>query len=217
MLLVRRLVVRVAGRDHHALHAGLHHLGEKLADGLAFHSLEYRSIRGHPEACLDRLANGVQRDFVSALLAYRQIVMLLLAIHVDRKSEVLARLEKVQLLLEQQGVRAHVHVLLAGHQAANDFGDARVHQRFPARNRDRRHAALIHRLEALLRRQFALKNVTGILDLSAAGACQVAAIERLQHEHQRVALAPFQLLLEHVAGDGPHLRRGNRHKPYNTG
>ena len=125
--------------------------------------------------------------------------------------------EKVQLLLEQQRVRAHVDVLLARHQAAHDLVDARVHQRFAAGNGHRRHAALIHRAEALFRRQFALENVTGILDLSAAGARQVAAIERLQHEHQRVALAPFQLLLEHVAGDGPHLRRGNRHKPYNTG
>src|ERR1017187_7000587 len=58
--------------------------------------------------------------------------------------------------------------------------------------------------------------MTRILNLSAAGAGQIAAIERLQHEHQGVALAALQLLLQDVAGDGPHLRRGNGHTSYNT-
>ncbi len=174
-MLIRGLVVGVARRDHHALHAGVHHLVEKLTDGFAVHAFKHGGIRGHAETCLDRRANRVERDFVTALLAHRQIVMRLLAIHVDRKGEVPARLEKVQLLLEQQGVRAHVDVLLAGHQAADDLVDARVHQRFPARDGDRGHAALIHRAEALFGRQFALENMTGILDLSAAGCSDRAA------------------------------------------
>ena len=160
---------------------------------------------------LHRLADGFERDLVPAFLTDRKIVMLLLAIHVDGEGEVLARLEKVQLLFQQQRVGAHVDVLLARHQALDDLLDARMHQRFAAGDGDRGHAALVDRAEALFGRQFALQNMAGILDLPAAGARQIAAIERLQHEHQRVAFAALQLLLEDIAGDGPHLRRGNRH------
>jgi len=216
VLLVGRLVVGVARRDHHAFHPGIHHLREKGADGSAIDAFEYGRVGGDAEAQLDRLANGGERDLVAAFLAHGQIVMLLLAIHVDRKGEVLAGLEKVQLLLEQQRVRAQVDVLFAGHQTTDDLVDARVHQRFSARDGDGGHAALFHGAEALFGRQLTLQNMTGILDLPAAGARQVAAIERLQHEHQRVALAALQLLLEDITGDGPHLRRGNGHILYNT-
>src|ERR1022692_2371609 len=214
--LVGRLVVGVARRDHHAFHAGGHHLAEKGAHRLALDAFVYGGIGGHAEARLDRLANRFERDLVPAFLTYRQIVMFLAAIHVNRKGEVLAGLEKVQLLGEQQSVGAQVDVLLARYQTTHDLVDARVHERFPARNGHRGHAALFHRAEALFGRQLALEDMTGILDLSAAGARQVAAIEGLQHEHQRVALAPLELLLQDVTGDGPHLRRGNGHISYNT-
>ena len=142
--------------------------------------------------------------------------MLFLAIHVDGECQVLAGLEEVQLFFEQESVGAQVNVLPAGHQTTDDLVDERVHERFPAGDGDGGHAALFHGAEALFRRQLALEDMTRILNLSAAGAGQIAAIERLQHEHQGVALAALQLLLEDVAGDGPHLRRGNWHIPYNT-
>ena len=44
-----------------------------------------------------------------------------------------------------------------------------------------------------------LQNMRRILDLAAARARQVAAKQRLQHQHQRIPLAPRQLLLQHVA------------------
>ena len=53
-------------------------------------------------------------------------------------------------------------------------------------------AALIDRAEALLGREVLLQNVGRILDLAAAGAGQVAAEQRLQHQHQRVALAALR-------------------------
>ncbi len=50
-----------------------------------------------------------------------------------------------------------------------------------------------------------------MLNLAAAGAGQIAAKQRLEHQHQRIALHAAQLLAQHVGGDGPHLREGNGH------
>src|ERR1022692_2486584 len=61
-----------------------------------------RATRPRTISRRDGRANRIQRDLVAAFQAYRQIVVLLLAIHVDRKGEVLARLEQVHLLLQQQ-------------------------------------------------------------------------------------------------------------------
>ena len=44
-----------------------------------------------------------------------------------------------------------------------------------------------------------LEDVGGVLDLAASGAGQVAAEERLQHQHQRILLASGKLLPQHVA------------------
>ncbi len=44
-----------------------------------------------------------------------------------------------------------------------------------------------------------------ILNFAASRACQVAAEQRLQHQHERVAFSPLQLLLEDVRGNRPHL------------
>src|ERR1019366_4207097 len=70
---------------------------------------------------------------------------------------------------------------------------------------------LVHRAETFLGRQVLLEHVRGILDLAATGASQVAAEQRLQHQHQRVALAALDLQRQDVRGDRPHLRNRNTH------
>src|ERR1035438_9752670 len=50
-----------------------------------------------------------------------------------------------------------------------------------------------------------------ILPQPARAKGQIAAEERLQHQHQRIALAAFDLLLQDVRGDRPHLRNRNTH------
>src|SRR5262249_54348624 len=70
---------------------------------------------------------------------------------------------------------------------------------------------LVDGAEALLGSELLLENVARILDLSTAGASQIAPIQRLEHEHERVPLASLEFLLEDVTGDRPHLGRGNRH------
>src|ERR1035437_1811257 len=138
-------------------------------------------------------------------------MVLALPIHMHREREVLARRKQVQLLLQQQRIRAHVNVLFPRHQSRHDLRHLRMQQRLAARNRNHRRAALLSRLEAFLRRELRLQNVRGILDLAASGARQVAAEQRLQHQHQGILLAPFQLLLQHVSCDGPCLRDRHCH------
>src|SRR5271166_6388565 len=134
-----------------------------------------------------------------------------LTVNMYRKRQVLAGLEQVDLFLEEEGIGAEVDVFLSGHQSFNDLCDLGMHQRFAAGNGDHRRAALVHRTEALFRRKVLLEHVCWILDLAATGTRQVAAEQRLQHQHQRVALAAFDLLFEDVRGDRPHLRNRYTH------
>jgi len=58
-----------------------------------------------------------------------------------------------------------------------------------------------------------VQDVVGMLDLAAARAGQVAAEQGLEHQHKWVALASFQLLLQDVRRNGPHLRDRYGHFP----
>ena len=110
-------------------------------------------------------------------------------------------LKQPQLALQQQSVRAQVHVLLAGDQLANDLVDLGVDQRLAAGDRDHRRATLLDRADGLVDRHPASELVLGMLDLAASGAFQVALEERLEFDDQRKSLAASQLLLEQVGAD----------------
>src|SRR6185312_6390119 len=62
-------------------------------------------------------------------------------------------------------------------------------------------AALVHGLEALGRAQALVQDLIRVIDLAATGAGEIAAEQRLEHEHQRVALVADQLLLGDVRAD----------------
>src|SRR5215470_1817288 len=72
-----------------------------------------------------RFTAALDSLIVTALAANREVVMFLLAVDVDRKSQILARLEKIELFLEQQRIRAEIDVLFAGHQAFDNLVDLR--------------------------------------------------------------------------------------------
>src|SRR6202020_2694131 len=86
-----------------------------------------------------------------------------------------------------------------------------MEQRLSAGDRDHRGAALLYRLEALLGRKILLQDVRGVLDLSAAGACQIAAEQRLKHQHERISLPAHQLLLQNISCNRPGLRDWDCH------
>ena len=211
VLLIGRFVVRVARRKHHSLDAQVHHLIEKVADAVRIGAIEEGCVGGDAEAARDGFTDAFDGEFEAAFLANREVVMLFFAVDVHRKGQVLTGFEEVQLLFEQERVGAEIDVLFAGDESFDDFVDFRVHQRFPARNRYHRGAAFVDSLEALLRAHIHFENVRRILDLAATRACQIAAEEGFEHQHERIALVSRRPLAEHVAHNCPHLRDGNTH------
>ena len=100
--------------------------------------------------------------------------------------------------------------------ARDDAFDNRLHvlvqQRLAAGDRDDRRAAFVDRLQAVLDRQAAIEDIVLVIDLAAAGAGQIAAEQRLQHQHQRIALDAFQTLADDVAAHPGLLYQGNAHR-----
>jgi len=74
-------------------------------------------------------------------------------------------------------------------------------QRFAAGNRDHRRAAFIDGVETLRNGQPLVEDRIGIIDFAAAGAGQIAAEQRLQHQHERIARAPSQTLAHYIGAD----------------
>src|SRR6266851_410440 len=87
----------------------------------------------------------------------------------------------------------------------------RMQQRFAAGDRNHRGSALFDRLEAVFGRKLRLQDVRGILNLAAAGARQIAAEQRLQHQHQRILLPAHQLLLQNISCNRPGMRDWDCH------
>jgi hypothetical protein len=140
-------------------------------------------------------------------------VLLLQAVEMDVEGQVWARGEEVQLLLEQERVRAEIDELLALHELLDDLADLLVEERLTAGDRDHGRAAFLGRLHAVRHREAAVQDMVRVIDLTAARAGQVAPEQRLEHEHERVALAAHEALLHNVGADLDLLSNGNTHVP----
>src|SRR5262245_58621142 len=134
------------------------------------------------------------------------------AVQMNREEQVGRRLEQVQLLLQQQRIGAERDEFLPGHDAFNDLADLLVDERLAARDRDPGGAALVDRVEALLDGEPAIQDRVGIVDLAAAEAGEIAAKQRLQHQHQRVTFAAQELLLEDVGAESDLPVKRNSHR-----
>src|ERR1700728_3196679 len=151
MLLIGSLVVGISRRDHHALNTSYHQLVEVRTNTVRIGAIEQRSIRRHAETGSHSNPHALHRNVVTTLAAHREIMMLTLPIHMHLERKILARLEQVQLLLQQKSVRAHVDILLPRHQSGNDLRHLWMQQRLAARNRNHRRSALFYSLEAIFR------------------------------------------------------------------
>ena len=147
-----------------------------------------------------------------ALALDRGVVALAQAVHVHRPREVGARLEVLELLLEQERVRAQVDELLALDQLGGDHVDLGVDQRLAAGDRDHRRAALLDRSDRLLDRHAPAQLVLGVLDLAAARAGEVALEQRLELDDQRKLLAFREALAHQVDAHARALSDLHRHR-----
>jgi len=87
-----------------------------------------------------------------------------------------------------------------------------VDQRLAAGDRHHGRAALVDGVEAFLDRQPLVEDRIRIIDLAAAEAGEVAAEQRLEHQHERIALAAEQLLLEQICADAHLFQKRNPHR-----
>ncbi len=203
--LIGSLLVAVSRRENDALDAHGHDFIEELADVVGIGAIEEGGVGGDAETALHRFFDAFDGDVVTALAADGEVVMIAVAIEVNREGEVLGRREFVQPLFELERVGAEVDVLFARDEAVDDLDDLRMEQRLAAGDGDHGRAALIDGSEALLGRELFFENVGRILHLTASGAGQVAAEERLKHENKRILLVACELFLQDVGGNRPHL------------
>ena len=144
------------------------------------------------------------------------IVHLLVAVEMHRPGEEGARLVLVELLVHQQRIGAEVDEFLAARRCRDDFRQLLVQQRLAAGDRHDRRAALVDGAQCILDGHVLVQDRIRIVDLAAARASQIAPEQRLQHQHQRIALAAGQSLANDVATDKQLLKKRNAqdHYPY---
>src|ERR1700730_1720328 len=146
-----------------------------------------------------------------ALLANRLVVVLAQSVQMHGEEEIRRGLEQMQLLLQKQRIGAERDELLLGHEAFDDICDLAVNERLASRNGDHGRAALIGGIKAFLDGEATVEDRIGIVDFAATDASKIAAEERLEHQHQRIAFAPKQLLLEDVGADAQLLEEWDSH------
>ena len=86
-----------------------------------------------------------------------------------------------------------------------------MQERLAAGNRDHRGAAFVDRLKALLGREVRPQHFGWVLNLAAAAAGEIAAKERLEHEHERIPVIAPQPLHGHVPQHRHHLSNWHTH------
>src|SRR6202051_1015658 len=152
-----------------------------------------------------------------ALLRDGLVVMVFQTVEMHREEQIGRRFEQVELLLQEQRIGAQGHELLARDQAAHDLADLLVDQRLAAGNSHHRRAAFVGSIPAFLRRHAAIEDRVGIVDLAAADACEVAAKQRLKHQHQRITFPAEQLLFHQIAADTHFLEERYCHYKFLSG
>ena len=143
--LVGRLLVAIAGRDHHAFDAEFHDVVHEAAHALGIDTVEQRRVRGDAETSFKQQLYGVNRDVVRTFVRDGEVVVLAFSIEMDGKGQVLARLEEMQLFAQQQGVRAEINVLPARDQSFDNFPDLRMQSTVRRRGCSRWGARILRR------------------------------------------------------------------------
>ena len=174
-------------------------------------TVEQGAIDRQPEAPRLRRLDGRHGAIKRAVLAHRAVMHLAIAVQMHVPREIWVRLILLELLLQQQRVRAQIDELLPLQDAADDLRHLLVQQRLATGDRHHRRPALIDRIQRVLHRQPLVQDRRRIIDLPAPAASQIAPEQRLQHQNQRIALPAGNMLLDHIGAYTKHLFQGNRH------
>jgi hypothetical protein len=176
-------------------------VGDEVEEGVEIFRLrafENRRVRVDAEALGLGRPDRFDRDVVGTGARDRFVVDVLRSIEMDVEAEVIRRRELIEARFEAQRVRAQVDELLPRDQTFDDLFDLRMQQRFAAGNGNHRRAAFVHRFEALLGREMLAQDLDRVLDFSATIAGEVAAEQRLEHEHERIPLLAHEPVAHHV-------------------
>ena len=125
---------------------------------------------------------------------------------------IIRRHEVAHFLAHENAVGADVNDTPLLAQPGNQLLNLRIDQRFAAANGDHRRLALNGGGETILQAHHVLE-VRGIFaDASAAGASEVAGVQRLKLQHHRKLRRFAQLVLDDVRGDLGREREGEPHR-----
>src|SRR5437588_307364 len=95
-------------------------------------------------------------------------------------------------------------MLAALENTLHQLADVRIDKRLTPTNTHNRSPGFIDGCETFRDGEFLLDGALILANPAAAGACQIACVQRLQHQYQRVARRALDLLLDHVTR---HVRR----------
>jgi hypothetical protein len=155
--------------------------------------------------------DGSHGTIVDAVLANRAIVILAVAVEMDRPAKIRARLELVNFLLEQQSICAEIDESLFSNHAPCDLVYFAMQQGLATCDDDHRRPAFVGRRDAFIDAEALVEDCVRIVDLAATGTCEIAAEQRLEHQDERVAAHAFDVLGDHVGADPNRLAQRNRH------
>ena len=117
-----------------------------------------------------------------------------------------------QLLADEHAVGAEDDDFLPLLDLGHELADARIDHRLAAADRDDRRTALVDGGQAFLDRQLLLDRRFVFADSPAAGARQVAGVQRLEHENHGEFLGSRQSLASDIAGDAAGHRQRKKHE-----
>src|SRR5271166_3924930 len=215
MLLVRCPLIGVSWRHGDPVDADLRDLVEEASDALRLGCVEQGRIDVDTKATGLRQLDRRDSAIVNTLLTHQVVVLFAVAIEMDRPGEISAGFEQLDFFLEQQRVGAEVNELLLRRNALDNLDnlvDLPVQQRFAPRDHHHRCTTFTDGPEAFIDAQALIEDGVRVVDLSATGAGEVAAEERLEHQNERIAPDTPQMLPDNIGSYSDRLVQRDRHR-----
>ena len=122
-----------------------------------------------------------------------------------------ARQVILHFLAHEHAVGADIDDAALREKSGDEFFDLRIDQRFPAANGDHWRAAFLRRGQAILEAHHVFEAGGIFADASAAGAGQIAGVQRFELQDQREPGRAQHFMLNNVTGD---LRRQSERKAH---